>query len=463
MLNIPSMKHHSGKNSTSNRNNHLFLAYCLTIGLIYYAMLVFGSSIYMYLGIVAVIWGVRSPLAAIQSMFILVLFSTVNTGIYCFDLIKGESSGGSVVFYIAIFSFFVAALRRELMKAHFRIDAPMMMLFLLLFIVVVSSPLVSYAVDVSIFKIIIFSVGVFTLLLTGRQLAETQSAECDIWLQSLFVSLPWLSLPLMFIGFGYSCNLAGFQAWVGQPQSFSVIMALIVTWLSAKFFYSESKHLIYGSALLVGVVELFLSGSRTGVGAVVISVVVFTALALNRRPRRVGVLVMGIGCLIGLALITPAGRDFAISFIRKREAASEFQSVSDQAVETRAALVQRSWENFLENPVFGMGFGTAGDEYALVVQRDPILGLPVSAPTEKGVFWVAALEEIGVVGSAAMFALFSVIVVLIYRSGNREWLAIVVCALVLNFGEAMLFSLGGIGALLWLLIAIGSYARRTDQ
>jgi O-antigen ligase len=454
------MSNHSHLTTVDDR---LFWRYCLAIAAFFVVMLALGSTGYIFLGIAAIAWGTKSPLAAIQSMFFIILFSSMNTGVYCFDIVRSADSSLSIIRYVAIFAFFCTSIARELLKKNFYLDISMKMLFLFLIIVIVTSPIVSYAVDVSIFKIAIFTVGIFTLFLTARQANEYYPRESTTWLQATFISLPWLSAPLLAVPLGYSCNLAGFQGWVGQPQAFSVIMALVVSWLTAQLFYSKSHHFLYATTLMVGAVELFLSGSRTGVGAVVISIVLFTAMGLNRRPRRIGLMILGMSSIVGIALLTPAGRDVAISFVRKRDAASEFQSISDQAVETRAALAERSWNNFVDHPVFGMGFGTASEEYALVIQRDPILGLPVSAPAEKGVFWIAALEEIGVIGTAVMLALFSVIVVQIYRSGNREWLAIVVCALVLNFGESMLFSLGGIGALLWLLISLGAYSRRTAQ
>ena len=74
-----------------------------------------------------------------------------------------------------------------------------------------------------------------------------------------------------------------------------------------------------------------------------------------------------------------------------------------------------SYESFLDHPWIGIGFGQPTPEiytkkfefiysgYGYSTQdwiiRDPIFGLPISAPVEKSVLITAILEEIGIVGT----------------------------------------------------------------
>ncbi len=82
-----------------------------------------------------------------------------------------------------------------------------------------------------------------------------------------------------------------------------------------------------------------------------------------------------------------------------------------------------SYECFLDHPWIGIGFGQPTPEiysrkYTFFfsgldewldtknwVTRDPIFGLPISAPVEKGVLITAILEEIGIIGTV-LFTIF---------------------------------------------------------
>lgn len=85
------------------------------------------------------------------------------------------------------------------------------------------------------------------------------------------------------------------------------------------------------------------------------------------------------------------------------------------------------------------------------VKRDPVLGLPTGASIEKGVAPLMVLEEVGVLG-----ALFVALWLLrLLRSAARSGLApFAVCmtVLLLNMGEATLFSAGGMGLLPMILL-----------
>ena len=65
---------------------------------------------------------------------------------------------------------------------------------------------------------------------------------------------------------------------------------------------------------------------------------------------------------------------------------------------SRGAFMLISFQNFLSNPFFGIGFGVPSViEYARIVY-DPIFNLPISAPVEKAFFFSALLEEFGIIG-----------------------------------------------------------------
>ena len=99
----------------------------------------------------------------------------------------------------------------------------------------------------------------------------------------------------------------------------------------------------------------------------------------------------------------------------------------------------------------GIGFGLAADTSTMEVQRMPFLDLPTSASVEKGVMPLAVLEELGLPGFLAVAAW---LVMLLRRSARGGLIATAVfCTAVLtNMGEAMLFSPGGMGLLVLVLM-----------
>jgi hypothetical protein len=112
-------------------------------------------------------------------------------------------------------------------------------------------------------------------------------------------------------------------------------------------------------------------------------------------------------------------------------------------------------ENIREHPLLGIGFGIASFPEDFVVERDTLLGLPVSATTEKGVLPVMVVEELGALGALAFVLWLWIILRKSATRGGLVALAVIWTALLLNIGEAMLFSPGGMGLLLMILIAWG--------
>ena len=86
------------------------------------------------------------------------------------------------------------------------------------------------------------------------------------------------------------------------------------------------------------------------------------------------------------------------------------------------------------------------------VVRDPILGLPLSALVEKGVMPVAVVEELGVFGALVVLGWLLVLLRRGARAGVQQF-AVLITLVLVNFGESMFFSVGGMGMLLLILLA----------
>ncbi len=118
---------------------------------------------------------------------------------------------------------------------------------------------------------------------------------------------------------------------------------------------------------------------------------------------------------------------------------------------SRGRLMDAMLANIGEHPLTGIGFGIASDPWHMNVRTDAVFGLPVGASIEKGVTPLMVLEELGVFG-AALVALWVVALLRGCARGGLAPLAICLTALLLNMGEATLFSPGGFGLLLLVLL-----------
>jgi len=117
-------------------------------------------------------------------------------------------------------------------------------------------------------------------------------------------------------------------------------------------------------------------------------------------------------------------------------------------------------ENIEADPFIGIGFGIPSFAADLIIERDPLSGLPLSASIEKGVLPVAVLEELGVVGFVAFVGWLMLLFRVILHRGFAP-LSVVITILMINLGESTLFSPGGMGMLS--LVLIGWAVTHTRQ
>ncbi len=123
----------------------------------------------------------------------------------------------------------------------------------------------------------------------------------------------------------------------------------------------------------------------------------------------------------------------------------------EAAEKSRGSLVDAMIENIGMRPLWGSGFGLASDLSTMNVEREPVTGLAIGAPVEKGVLFVAVVEEVGLIGA---FFVFLWMWLLIHRSAKAGIIAfcVMATALAINIGEAILFSPGGPGLLILIVL-----------
>ena len=150
-------------------------------------------------------------------------------------------------------------------------------------------------------------------------------------------------------------------------------------------------------------------------------------------------------------------------FLLKNNSVSDF-NLTNLFLQSRGWKIFISYNVFLDNKLLGIGFGApTPEEYGIPfeiissgisqevrITYDPIFGLPIAAPVEKGFFFTGLLEEVGLVGTIS-YAFFYFIWCkrIILKSNSIYNVLIFFIILSINIFEFQWFSMGS-GAFYWL-------------
>ena len=324
-----------------------------------------------------------------------------------------------------------------------------------------------YFVHISLLKLSVFTFGTYCLFI-GGQSTRTSAHAVSSWIVSLIVFFSSFSLLSLVFGFGNVWvttlsgeTLKGFGGILGHPQTLGSVAGLMAIYLIGLLIYSQApiRHLIY--LLLCALFFLIhQSGARTGMLGVIITLsVVLLVTVIMRFSRRkenrylsssikkiIVFLVIAFLLLLGAEVLSGGSVSKELTNFILKDSGEE--NISTYAVyESRETLIKRSWQNFKENPIIGIGFGT--DRSEAWQSRATLL----SASTEKG-FWPAAiLEEVGVIGTGIFILFLFHIYKFLFLTRRYFGSMTLTGMLVINLGEMMMFSLGGMGLVGWIFVA----------
>lgn len=392
---------------------------------------------------------------AIQALTLSWLFSMLSPGL------AAETTYASIGRYVVTFGAALSIfLRSGLLSGTLRMSVPVVATIALGTVLVVHSMLISPMPDVSILKAISWAVVMVTLISAWQGLSVDERERLASQLLIGLVLIMLLSLPLLVLPLGYLRNGTGFQGILNQPQAFGPTMALLGAWSASRLFAEKKPS--WSSIALAGaaLVMVILSEARTAGLALVLGVTVSIICAsyLSRKPLRVIMpglrsqrvwVVFGVALFLALAFAPRLSSVFE-DYISKSGRAGQVQNILEAYDRSRGGLIDEMWENIKQHPFTGIGFGIASNSYEMEVERDPLFGLPVSASIEKGVLPLAILEELGIVFAIIVALWFWMVLRRSAKAGVTP-LAVTTTALLLNLGENIFFSPGGLGLLLLVL------------
>jgi hypothetical protein len=324
---------------------------------------------------------------------------------------------------------------------------------------VVHALLFSSAADVSVLKAVSWTLAMTTAIAGWSCVSDRWRELVRKELFAGLVAVIVFSLPLLVMPAGYLVYRTGFQGIFSQPQAFGLTTALLGVWAVTRMITLRRPpwSLVLLVSLCFGLVVL--SEARTaGLASVLgVAAAVAAAPAISGRPLlrlmpglrspRVQI-VIGLS-LVGLIVAWPFVAHRAETFIAKRSGAEGLINVYQIS---RGGLMEGMWANIKEHPWRGIGFGIASVPELMIVERDPILGLPIGVPIEKGVMPIAVLEEVGLPGLLFVATWLWIMLQRCARAGVGP-LTVLFVILALNMGEFTFFSAGGMGLLEIILLA----------
>lgn len=392
---------------------------------------------------------------AIQALALLFLFTMLNPGI------AAESTLASVGRYVVLVAAASSVLYRCKALIKSTLHTPMVVAtFMLGLFFVIHSFIFSPIVDVSVFKALSWTLAMSTLISSWSTLRRNERELLSNQIFGGLILMMLASLPLLASPLGYLRNGTGFQGVLNHPQAFGLTMAMLGAWAASQMFGQKKTSWLMVGLVAACLVFVVLSETRTAGIALFLGVgiALVTAPSLSRRSVRVVLpglynkrvhLILVLGLLIALFAGPQLVQNTISEYMDKRVQSA---SLADSYKLSRGFLMERMLVNIKKEPFWGTGFGIASNPGSMEIQRDPIIGLPVGAAIEKGVMPLAVLEEVGSIGFVAV-AIW--IWMLLRRSarGGVTPLAVSITALLINMGESTLFSPGGFGLLLLILLA----------
>jgi hypothetical protein len=329
-------------------------------------------------------------------------------------------------------------------------------------VLILANTFTSELASLSVLRLVQFGAWLLAVW-ASVQTQRANVAYWRAWITTFFVTILGLSLPLAFTGLGYFVNQEGFQGILNQPQGLGVVVAPLCAWFVTRFFMNHERTVTVGVGAVLALAFVPLSLSRNALIAAVLAsaMALMTASARGVANSARGGKFYSVLAILGLVAAMPILAVIlvpeSIGFLMKGSEGS----LSSAFYGSRGALIDVSWANFLAHPLAGIGFGIPSNLDTIEVLRDPIFGLPISAPVEKGILAIGMLEENGLPGAVLLVTLAGHLIkpALVSRP---HIVALCAGCLFVNIGEAILFSLGGMGLIIWLLMSFSVLEATAD-
>ena len=412
---------------------------------------------------ILIVMALKSSEGALKALSLSLMATTINGAFVSLSIVFAIGRMGILFLVAWRFMLDLSKIRGNFMERGY-----VWLLFGFCAVVAIGSVMNGYFVVLSLLKLLAFSAGVFAILL-GADVVRIRSSDLTCWCFSLIVFCVLLGLVGLVTGVGYGLEerVTGetgvfFKGAFFHSQSLGAIGALMLVYLFTLYLFSPYRYKWATAGLMLALIyQIYLTGSRTGMGTAVIGCAATLCLAYvtpgtaHRRVRfylsKLQLAGMGaVGFILMLFANSFTGNSLGerfSGFLNKYNETGGFSFAG--LFETRMPLIEQAYANYLTSPLTGIGFGTSYDPKFVAGATW------YTAPTEKGFLPTAVLEETGLSGSALFWGFIICFLIYLIRERNISGFGIFIAMLAANLGEMLFFSFGGAGGMCWFVVAAG--------
>jgi hypothetical protein len=316
----------------------------------------------------------------------------------------------------------------------------LLILYLFINVIFISSDSLYSAYKLPIFLLLIIAAY------TGANISLTKGLTL-INLEGFFLAIVISSfLVIPFESISYARNGVGFQGVLAHPNTFAVFL---VPYACLLFYRVLRKIALFDVALLIVVISyLFMSQSRTAILSIILATIVMLIVNSNFRlyfGKRLLLFFIPL-TLVFIVYYSEILVLFNDLLLKGGNADSFVESVKL----SRFGLFSEQMLNVEKNTFFGIGFMIPSnlDSQLFFTSADN------GNTYEKGNMIMAVIEELGIIGFFIFLMFFFKV---IFGTKNKikhrpEYLFMSIAALITTMGEMTLFSIGGSGLFIWMLI-----------
>ena len=383
-------------------------------------------------------WYLKSIMYMVLLKFLNPIFTDINTNI----------------FYIFIFILFIILVIKIVKQKDIYINKFELYFYTLLLIFTLTSIIGSLYLDLSLIKLSMYSIVVFTVFQAIKYGENYDFIKFLIILIYLFV---WVSFILIFIPYGYFIN-GLFMGVFQHSQTIGVILVPLLTLLIVLYFSNKLQHnLINILTIFLGLFELYLSGSRTAIFSILLPLLIYFSIYhffrfTYSKKNIIIILIILFTSITVYSLNSSKINNGIKSFIIKSATEKTVQyNGFGNLLSKRLILIETAKENFLNNFWTGIGFNVQTvyadprDASLNKIKYIPGTDIIYNKPLEKGNLYYSVFEEGGVLtGVFFIYILFYLLYSLFKSNITYAWVMLLSMFISFN-GEAALFSSGGLG------------------
>ncbi len=335
---------------------------------------------------------------------------------------------------------FICLLHGFSFKKNKKIKQPLLvvLIFCFLIYILLNTIFVSFIIDHSFLQFLQFVVLLlFTFISTNfKTLKEFKYIFDNIF--NLYIVVLGLSLLALAVpSISFARNGTGFQGITLHPNAYGIFFSAFTALTFVLYIYKNK--IIYILFFVLSLTSLFLSQSRTSLLSILIGLSIYFLITpeFRRKMSRTMLIALPIICLVLISLYDKI-IDFMYAFLLKGGSGSIVESVE----RSRGTLIDAQIKNIQENTFFGIGFKVPSLKFLKIIEDLNTIQY------EKGNFFLACVEELGVVG--LIFFIAIIIVLLFNRYNYNKMFSIIPLTLFATvLGESTMFSIGGLGVLIW--------------